>query len=404
MTVLIALLLMPLSILTLCFVVEVFAGLRPLAVMDIPAAPRARAVIIVPAHDEEAILHDRLTALKAAGGHEAKILVIADNCSDLTAAIARRLGVDVLERHDPLLRGKGFALDFGRQSLQRSPPDIVLIVDADCSMDRASIVQLIAVCAATGRPCQARNVQQPSPLSSRAVQLSTFAFFVKNVIRQRGLQRLAGHGQLLGTGMAFPWAVFQTVDIATDEIVEDLKLSLELSRQGHGVMFVERASVSSAAETDQNTLSQRSRWEGGFLRNAVRAGPSLLMRSVGRADWRSAWAAINLLIPPLALLVTVDVIALMLAGALTWWWGASSWPALLLLALLILAAVAIVLAWRAGGSQFVTLGALAQIPLYMLWKIPLYLRFVRSGAPSEWVRTSRAELVREQSGGDLPHP
>ena len=106
MTVLIALLLMPLSILTLCFVVEVFAGLRPLAVMDIPAAPRARAVIIVPAHDEEAILHDRLTALKAAGGHEAKLLVIADNCSDSTAAIARRLGVDVLERHDPLLRGK----------------------------------------------------------------------------------------------------------------------------------------------------------------------------------------------------------------------------------------------------------------------------------------------------------
>jgi len=384
-------------------VVEVFAGLRPLAVMDLPPAPHARAVIIVPAHDEEAILHDRLTALKAAAGQEAKVLLIADNCSDSTAVIARRVGVNVLERHDQLRRGKGFALDFARQSLQRDPPDIIVVVDADCSMDRASIVRLIAQCAASGRPCQARNVQQPGPYSSAAVQLSTFAFFVKNVIRHRGLQRLAGSGQLLGTGMAFPWDVFQKADIANDEIVEDLKLSLELSRQGHGVMFVEQARVSSAAETDQNTLSQRSRWEGGFLRNAIRTGPSLLVRSLGRADWRGSWAALNLLIPPLALLVMVDIVALGLSGALTLWWGAGAWPVLLLVGLLILAGVAIMSAWQAGGSQFVTTRSLIRIPVYMLWKIPLYLGFARSGAPKEWVRTSRKESIGQHTSDDLSH-
>ena len=83
------------------------------------------------------------------------------------------------------------------------------------------------------------------------------------------------------------------MDIATDEIVEDLKLSLELSRQGHGVLFVERASVSSAAETDQNTLCSGRDGKADSCAMQSRAGPSLLVRSVGRGDWRSAWAAIT---------------------------------------------------------------------------------------------------------------
>src|SRR5205814_7029145 len=133
-TLMLALLLAPLSLLTLCFAVELFTGLRAL-----PEPPQlaqlkeVRAVIVVPAHNEEAILAERLSALRDAAEGQAQILVVADNCSDSTAEIARQIGVDVVERENEVLRGKGFALDFARRELERDPPDVVLIVDADCA-------------------------------------------------------------------------------------------------------------------------------------------------------------------------------------------------------------------------------------------------------------------------------
>jgi hypothetical protein len=45
--------------------------------------------------------------------------------------------------------------------------------------------------------------------------------------------------------------------------------------------------------------------------------------------------------------------------------------------------------WRAGGSRYVSLRALYRAPLYIAWKLPMYLAFVRRGAPSEWRRTDR---------------
>ena len=46
------------------------------------------------------------------------------------------------------------------------------------------------------------------------VQLSSFAFLVKNLVRQRGLQRIAGKVHLTGTGMALPWRLFDQADLA----------------------------------------------------------------------------------------------------------------------------------------------------------------------------------------------
>jgi cellulose synthase/poly-beta-1,6-N-acetylglucosamine synthase-like glycosyltransferase len=388
-TLAIALILLPLIILTLCFAIEILVGIRPLPQALTLAAQPARTVIVVPAHNEQAILRERLSSLNEAAEGRARVLVIADNCTDSTADIARDVGVEVIERIDPSRRGKGFALDFAKRHLQLDPPDLVLVIDADCVTDSRSLDRLIAACASTGGPCQATNIQIPAQHSSPAVQLSTFAFFIKNVIRQRALQRLSGRAQLLGTGMAFPWWIFVGAELATDDIVEDLKLGQQLAEQGNSPVFVEQARVLSNAETDRNTLSQRQRWEGGYLRTAFRLAPSLFARSLARADWRGVWAAIDLMIPPVALLVLADVIALIAASVLAWVGHAHIWPLLLLSLALVLAAFAVALAWRAGGSEFITLGALARAPLYVLWKIPMYLRFARGGAPEEWVRTSR---------------
>ena len=386
MTWLLALILAPLSLLTLFLAVELFVGLRPIRHRAIPIKDGATAVIVVPAHDEAEIIAVSLAALKAAAD-DARILVVADNCTDRTAETARRLGFEVIERFDAERRGKGFALDFARAHIRGVKPDVVVILDADCASDARSIANLIARCALTGRPCQAVNLQYPNVGGSPAVQLSTFAFFIKNVIRQRALQRLAGRTHLLGTGMALPWPIFDGARLATDNIVEDLQLGIELAAAGHGPLFVEEASVWSNAETEKSTLAQRRRWEGGFLQSALSAAPEAFRRSLGEGDLRGLWAAINLLIPPLALLVLLDVAALVLALAFAWFGSADKWPPVVLGGSLLLACIGLALAWDAGGRRFVTLSAIARIPLYVLWKLPMYVGLARGGAPKDWIRT-----------------
>lgn len=387
-TFIIALLLAPLFALTSCFAAEVLFGLRPLPDPKMTDAT-GRAVIIVPAHDEASILGSRLPNLREAAEDLADILVVADNCTDATAKIAKQIGVEVIERFDTDRRGKSFALSFARDYLSREPPALVLIVDADCMIDDRSLKVLIQSCAATGKPCQATNLQKPAPEASPTVQLSTFSFFIKNVVRQRGLQRLSGRSNLFGTGMALPWPIFARADLSTSSIVEDLKLGQELAEAGHAPLFVERATVWSLAETRKNTLSQRSRWEGGFLQNAVRVGPSMLRKSLKKLDGRGICAALDAMIPPFALLILLDLLAATIASLVAWITSANFWPPLVLFASQIASLAALALAWRSGGTRFVSLDTLWRAPLYVLWKLPMYVGFARGGTPKEWLRTRR---------------
>jgi cellulose synthase/poly-beta-1,6-N-acetylglucosamine synthase-like glycosyltransferase len=392
----IAIFVAPFAVLTLCFALEVAVGLRPLRRLPTVRAGRpVEAVIIVPAHDEAAILRERLLTLKGAAHAQARILVIADNCTDSTAEIARELRIEVLERFDRGHRGKGFALGFARDHLRWNPPEQVLIIDADCVIDAASLEALIRYCADSGRPCQLTNLQRPLIDGSPTVQLSTFAFFIKNVIRQRAVQRLAGRAHLLGTGMAFPWSIFEQADLATADIVEDLKLGHDLARTGHPPLFVEDATVWSSAETEAATLSQRSRWEGGSLRHARRLGPRMLLKSLVSGDIRGLWAAINVLIPPFALLLLLDFALLFLGAVVAWVTGAEPWPVVVLGVSIVLAAVALSAAWLSGGSRFIRLRSLIHAPFYLAWKLPMYLRFARHGGPREWTRTSRSDAPKE---------
>jgi cellulose synthase/poly-beta-1,6-N-acetylglucosamine synthase-like glycosyltransferase len=386
-TLVIALILAPLTAVTLYLAIEILVGLTPLSRASAQPFALPRAAIIVPAHDEEMILKESLQTLIQVSA-DVPSLVVADNCTDGTAYIARQAGVSVIERTDNSRRGKGFALAFAREHLRAKHPAVVLIIDADCSPEPGSVERLIAACAKTSRPCQAVYLQRPV-VGPPTLQISTFAFFIKNVVRQRGLQRLAARANLLGTGMAFPWTLFEMADLATAHIVEDLEIGLNLAGSGHPPIMIEDAAVWTDAASLANTVDQRSRWEGGYLQSAAKACPSLFMRSLSTASVRELCAALSLLVPPLALLVVLDLTAIAIA-ALAWLLlDASPWPPLLLGTSLVAVGVAIALAWKATGSRFISLSRLLQIPRYLIWKLPIYLGLARSGAPDEWLRTGR---------------
>lgn len=385
---LVVILLAPFAILTAFFALEIMLGLRP-ARGEAREGESASAVIVIPAHDEAEVIGKTLEALRTAMGEDMRILVVADNCTDTTGEIARDHGVEVVERTNAQERGKGFALAFAVEHLTMAAPDVFVVLDADCSTDAASLRNLVDAAAASGRPSQAINLLQPNRQSSPLVQLSTFGFMLKNLVRQRGLQRLAGRVHLTGTGMAMPFDQFRASAKTRSSIVEDLALGLELAAAGHPPMLVSNALVWSESSTEQGTLVQRRRWEGGFLSTALKWGFREALQGVATGRPRTILAGLDLMVPPLALFAILNVAALIVAGVLTFALGSAWWPVIIQFGLLLLALLAVFAAWLREGRAFISLGVLARLPLYVLWKLPMYVGLARGGTPKEWLRTGR---------------
>jgi hypothetical protein len=104
---------------------------------------------------------------------------------------------------------------------------------------------------------------------------------------------------------------------------------------------------------------------------------------------KSAIAGFDLMVPPLALFALLNVAVLFVAILFTMATKADWWPVLTQLGLLLFALSAIFLVWLREGRQFISLGVLARLPLYAIWKLPMYLGLVKRGAPGEWLRTGR---------------
>jgi cellulose synthase/poly-beta-1,6-N-acetylglucosamine synthase-like glycosyltransferase len=377
---------LPLVALNVALAAEMFAGLlRPASWPK--ASSEGRCALIVPAHNEAAIIQSSLTGIIREMPPYMHALVIADNCSDSTADIARACKVEVIERTDRALLGKGHALAFARDHLKHAPPSIVIIVDADCEINRDSLIQLNDVATATGHPVQAVNLLRPNRLAHPLVQVSTFAFLLKNLVRQRGLQRLSGGVHLNGTGMAIPWKLFARADLATSNIVEDLALGLEFSASGQAPLLHSEAAIWSPSSDPRGTIAQRTRWEGGFIATTRKFAFPLLGSAIARADLRRMWLGINLLIPPLALLGLFNVMA-GLANIGLLFLGGTLGPLLILFCSIGLALSGVAASWYLLGRDFLTLRALMVLPAYMMWKIPLYLRLA-AGRPLTWLRSGR---------------
>jgi cellulose synthase/poly-beta-1,6-N-acetylglucosamine synthase-like glycosyltransferase len=344
--------------------------------------------ILMPAHNEAASIARFIEPLLPQLGERVRLVVIADNCTDDTASIARAAGAMVIERHDATLRGKGHALAFGRDWLAQDPPDVVVVLDADCELEGDSLSTLAETCVASGRPVQSCYLLRSQPSDAAMVQISNFAFLIKNLVRQRGAARIGAPAILGGTGMAFPWALFKNAPLATSHLVEDLVLGIDFARAGHAPLYLEDARTWSSPAAKDATRTQRTRWEHGYVQTAAKVALPLVGEGVARGRWGLIWQGLSLAVPPLALLMTLGI-ALLGVTALLALLGASWLPAAVLFAAMTLTTIALGIAWAREGRIAISGATLLRIPLYLLWKLPVYLKLVRS-TQSEWVRTERA--------------
>ena len=332
-----------------------------------------RVAVLIPAHNEELGLLNTLADIVAALRPGDRCVVVADNCDDGTAQVARNYPVEVLERSDEMHRGKGYALQHGIAHLRADPPDAVLVIDADCRVDPSSLHILGEAAATAGCPIQGGNVLYPPAESSFGNRVSAFAFHFKNHVRPLGLAQFGGPCLLFGTGMAFPWQIMADASLGTADSVEDMQLAVQLALAGKAARYLPAPCVSGELPTSASAAkSQRQRWEHGHVRTLLRYAPRLLWEGLKRGKPQLLLLGADLAVPPLSLLafLVVAASAAEIAGGLltgVWVWfgilaGATG-----------LAAVAILMAWSRFGRQFLPFQDLALIPVYIVRKLPIYL-------------------------------
>jgi cellulose synthase/poly-beta-1,6-N-acetylglucosamine synthase-like glycosyltransferase len=370
------------------------------------AMPRAgggqvrRIGVLIPAHNEELLLGgvlDRLHTLDYPRDRF-RLFVIADNCSDETARVAREHGAEVMERTDAELRGKGYALEWALERLLSDSPgasgfDAFLILDADSYLSenflRVMDSRLAAGDGAIQGLYQVENVGE-----SWRTRLMTCALALAHYVKPMGRMAFGLSDGLKGNGMCFSREVLSRIPWSGESITEDIEYTLRLVQAGVRIAFAPEAVVRAQMPTSgRQAATQRQRWEGGryaLLRRAL----GLLGKSLRAGRPMVADRAVELIIPPFVELFALPAVCL-IAGAAWLFWSPTSFAAVLWMA-----------AWAAvtlAGLCYLVAGlilarvpwsvssALLFAPVYALWKLGVYGTMILRRAPSGWVRTERHE-------------
>ncbi|MFT5424577.1 MAG: cellulose synthase/poly-beta-1,6-N-acetylglucosamine synthase-like glycosyltransferase [Phycisphaerales bacterium] len=369
---------------------------------------RSSLAVLIPAHNEQGGIAATVASVKAQLRQGDRVLVVADNCKDYTAAAAREAGAQVTERRHDTDRGKGFALahglrELGHQEQGTESPEIVVFVDADCELEPGCLDALADQVTRTGTAAQAVYVLglpdggqgRDSGVRDR---VSAFAVRVKNETRPVGLSVLGGllggggggGGPCLitGSGFAVPWELADPELFSRGDIVEDMTIGLELAVRGYPPRVCRGARVNSALPSDDAAKrTQRERWEHGHLDTLVRKGLPMLGRGVFSARPALVLLGLELCVPPLSLLVMVTVAFATVAGVLAVF-GFGVWPIVLGALALSLVLVGTLVAWWQVGREILPARELPAVAWYAACKGPIYVgAIVRR--QTGWVRTAR---------------
>jgi cellulose synthase/poly-beta-1,6-N-acetylglucosamine synthase-like glycosyltransferase len=369
--------------------VQLGAALLPArASAQVSSAPCPPMAVVMPAHNEEAIIARTVGSIVAQLPPNGRLLVVADNCTDSTAQIASSAGAEVSLRQDTNHIGKGYALDQGVRILSADPPQVIVFVDADCEVGEGSLEILARHCASMGRPVQARYSMLTPPSASSSDKVSQLAWVIKTLVRPLGSAWLGLPCQLMGTGMALPYEIACQLNLATGHLVEDQKLGAELALIGKPPHFCPKARViSQFPQSESGKRQQRTRWEHGHLAIIGEFLLPLTRHAISRRSLRIFAFALDLCIPPLSLLVLL----LGLTEATTLFWFVAMGlvnPFIVSSAALACLVVSIGTAWWRFGQGAISLRELTAVPAYCLQRVPSFVRFFVN-RQIDWIRTER---------------
>jgi 1,2-diacylglycerol 3-beta-glucosyltransferase len=225
-------------------------------------SPSHSFAVVIPAHNEAQNISDTLHSCFEIDypKDKYKIFVIADNCSDRTAEIASKNGAVVLQRFNEEKKGKGFALEWGFKEILKQGHDALVVLDADCHLDRHSLRIFDRYMKRGEKVLQANDAA-----SNPDCNAMSYAVAVGNLIENRLFyapkSKMGMAVFLRGTGMVFQRQVLEEQPWHAHSIVEDVEYTLELIRKGIKVRFLNEVNVFSEFPVKRDELQvQRIRW------------------------------------------------------------------------------------------------------------------------------------------------
>ena len=364
-------------------------GRRPLEA----APPRSRIAVLVPAHDEAVLVGRCVTSLQQQSfpADLFDIVVIADNCTDDTAARAAAAGATVLVRTAPDAPGKGPALRWAMDRLLESDPGLaaIAVVDADSVADPGLLGALVAQLERGAPVVQGEYLGRNEDGSTRS-ELRVAAFLLFHRVRFGGRAVLGLPCHLVGNGMLFSRGVLEDHPWDAFTSAEDLEYSVDLRLAGIRPVFARDGRLAApVAGRGRAAQVQRLRWEGGRFHVVRTRLPRLLAEMIGRRRWSLLDAAVDLAVPPLGLLAAGSLLGAALGTVLLYaglapWWAVAPW--LVAVAAVPTFVVVGLAAARAPSSMWRALLAAPALVVTELWTRLGLLRGLRA---TTWERTTR---------------
>ncbi len=364
--------------------------------------PQSRLLIVIPAHNEESGIAATVNSCRAADYPESlfRVVVIADNCSDRTAAAAEEAGACVVERVDSVKKSKGYAIEYLIENLDRSGEldslDALVVIDADTTID-PHLLRRFDTGLRSGQDWIQSYYTVANTDQSWRTRLMTYSFSLFNGALLRGQHALGTSASLRGNGMCFSTRGLRRRSWASHGLVEDLEFTWKLRIAGETIAFEPSARVYGVMPTSGGTAaaSQRRRWE--FGRQEIRWKYLLpVLRTPQLGWWDKLLAFFELSLPTMGTFLAVYAVLMVLnflmcwprlaAGGMTETWVFLSCNLFMTVAVGVYALspfLAMGLPWR-------YFWVLVKFPVYLVWKVLISLQ----GRPKEWVRTSRESQSR----------
>ena len=267
--------------------------------------------IVIPAHNESTLIEKTLRSVLDVDYPKNlfDIYVIADNCSDNTADIARKMRTHCLERNDELRLGKGYALQwFFEYSVDNNfPHDVFLVVDADSIVSK-NILRSMNRKFCNGIHALTSRYEVLKPEKSVTSSISFFSFLLRN-LRCNGLDFLGGSAQLLGNGMGFTMELIRKYGWRATSITEDREQWAILHLKDISVGFINDAAVYAAMpDTFENYRVPRARWDIGTFEVSKKYFIPFLKVFLKKKNLASFAMLIELLTPPFTYFLFINII------------------------------------------------------------------------------------------------
>lgn len=380
-----------------------------------PGEPACRFLIIIPAHNEERLIGETLDNIALADYPPSlySVHVVADNCTDQTAEIAKSKGAVVHIRQNKELIGKGYALQWllARIWEENIPHDALVFLDAD-SVISPNFLRVMAARIQRGERVIQAYYAVRKPEQSWAGALRYAALAVLHYLRPQGRMVLGGSAGLKGNGMVFKAEVMKQYSWSAS-LTEDIELHMALVLNGERVTFAPDAVVyGEMPNTLTQMHSQHMRWEQGRLEMARRYVPPLAKsswRALKNGERGKAYmqfdAIMEHIIPPFSVLAGLSGL-LLLANLILF--GAAprknhkkqGRPGQTLAKANLLASIGIAAAQilylfsglrQVGAPKEIYL-KLLYAPLLIVWKLKQYAEAIFTRKQPSWIRTERNEV------------